>query len=606
MKGKEIRKQFLRFFEKRNHKIIPSSPLIPENDPTVLFTTAGMQPLVPFLLGHPHPTGSRRIASTQKCLRTNDIDEVGDNTHLTFFEMLGNWSLGDYFKAEAIKWSFEFLTSTDEGVGLDPKRLYVTVFSGDTNAPKDKEAYNVWSKIFSAYGMDPESRIFFMDAESNWWSPGDNGPCGPDSEMFYDVTGKLTQGLNFKEFLSADSKQELVEIWNDVFMEYEKKDGSVIGKLSRQNVDTGSGLERVTAMVQGVHSVFETDLFKPIINKIKALAYHGNDVSERIIADHLRATVFLISEGVTPSNTDQGYVLRRLIRRSIRHTNILDIPPKSLSEIAKVVITEYSDAYPNLTASQTNVSEIINTEEEQFRKTLHKGIKELQNELDSNKHNKIKQIDTKIVFKLVTTHGLPIEIIQDEVKKQGFEMNKSSFEKDMKEHQAKSRAGARLKFKGGLADNSNQVIQYHTLTHVLLAALRDILGDHVHQAGSNITTERLRFDFTHPTKVQKETIEKIEFWVNEKLQTGGKVSCETMKKLEAENDSSIEGSFWHKYPDHVTVYTIRNNAGEIISRELCGGPHIKDLYEISGKIKIKKEESVASGVRRIKAVIESS
>lgn len=620
MSGNEIRKRFLNFFEKRGHTIVPSAPLVPENDPTVLFNTAGMQPLVPYLMGQPHPTGSKRIADSQKCVRTNDIEEVGDNTHLTFFEMLGNWSLGDYFKKEAINWSFEFLTSTDEGLGLDARRLYVTVFEGDENAPRDQEAYTIWKEIFEAHGMNPEQRIFFMNAEANWWSPGDNGPCGPDTEMFYDVTGTLTDGLTHKEFLAADERQDVVEIWNDVFMEYEKTAGKVVGKLAAQNVDTGSGLERVTAMVQGKSNVFETDLFTPLIDKIKSLATTTDGRAERIIADHMRASVFLISDGVTVSNTDQGYILRRLLRRSVRQSDTLGMPAQSLSQVAKVVIDEYSEAYPNVAAKEAHIIDAINAEEEQFRKTIENGLKQF-NKLELQIHVSTKEVDGKKVvdtdsavtkkaisgknaFDLFTTYGFPIELTEEIAAEKGLIVDRKGFEALMEEHRQKSRAGAEGKFKGGLADHSEQVVKYHTATHLLLAGLKKFVGEHVHQAGSNITAERLRFDFTHGEKVERDVLDKIEAWVNEQIQHGGEVTMETVPKSEAEKDSTVEGSFWEKYPDTVHIYTIKLADGTVVSRELCGGPHVKSLSELTPTFKITKEESSSAGVRRIKAVLQ--
>jgi alanyl-tRNA synthetase len=620
MSGNEIRKRFLTFFEKRGHIIVPSAPLVPENDPTVLFNTAGMQPLVPYLMGQPHPTGSKRIANSQKCVRTNDIDEVGDNTHLTFFEMLGNWSLGDYFKKEAVEWSFEFLTSKEEGLGLDPKRLYVTVFEGDENAPRDEEAYQIWKGIFEAQGMDPDKRIFFMDAKANWWSPGDNGPCGPDSEMFYDVTGTLTSGLTKEEFLIADDKQHVIEIWNDVFMEYAKKDGKVVGKLTSQNVDTGSGLERVTAMVQGVNNVFATDLFVPITTKIKELATLEDERAVRIIADHLRASVFLISDGVSVSNTDQGYILRRLLRRSIRQADKLGMPAQSLSQVAEVIIFHYGEAYLNLVTKKDQIVTNINNEEEQFRKTLESGLEQFNKRaLNVNLTTKIvngkKVIDTSIpptttqsisaenAFTLYTTYGFPIELTEEIAAEQGLVVDKVGFEKLMEEHKAKSRAGAEHKFKGGLADHSETVVHYHTTTHLMLAALRLFLGSHVHQAGSNITAERMRFDFTHSEKIERDVLDKIETWVNDALTSGGQVTIETMSKDVAAKDPTVEGSFWEKYPDMVTIYTITAHDGTVYSRELCGGPHVEKLEDIKGTFKIVKEESSSAGVRRIKAVL---
>ncbi len=608
MSGNEIRQRFLEFFAKRGHTIIPSASLVPENDPSVLFNTAGMQPLVPYLLGQPHPTGSKRIADSQKCVRTNDIEEVGDNTHLTFFEMLGNWSLGDYFKQDAITWSFEFLTSKEEGLGLDPKRLYVTAFAGDENAPRDEEAYAIWKDIFEAAGLDPEKRIFFMDADSNWWSPGDNGPCGPDSEMFYDVSGALTDGLTREEFIAADDRQDVVEIWNDVFMEYEKKDGQVIGKLASQNVDTGSGLERVTAIVQGKNNVFETDLFQPIITVLNSLKTNDDARAIRIIADHLRAATFLIADGVVPSNTDQGYILRRLLRRAVRQADLLGIPDGALAEPTKVIVEQYGAHYPNLFEKQAVIIDVITKEEEQFRKTLEKGLFQLKKELGRNLETGEAVLRERVradtAFNLFTTYGFPIELTEEIAAENNIKVDRAGFDALMEEHRAKSRAGAEQKFKGGLADHSERVVQYHTCTHLLLAALRHFLGDHVHQAGSNITAERLRFDFTHPEKVERDMLDQIEGWVNDKIARGGAVTIETIAKDVAENDTTIEGSFWEKYPDMVNVYTMHTDDGSVVSRELCGGPHVANLITIPPTFKIKKEESSSAGVRRIKAVLE--
>ncbi len=548
-------------------------------------------------MGQPHPTGSKRIADSQKCVRTNDIEEVGDNTHLTFFEMLGNWSLGDYFKREAITWSYEFLTSESEGLGLNPKRLYVTVFEGDENAPRDEEAYGVWKEIFENAGMDPEKRIFFMDADANWWSPGDNGPCGPDSEMFYDVTGALTDGLTRDEFTAADDKQEVVEIWNDVFMEYEKTDGKVTGKLDSQNVDTGSGLERITAMVQGVDNVFETDLFSPIINKINDLSTEDNTRAIRIIADHMRSSTFLMSDGVTVSNTDQGYILRRLLRRSVRQADKIGMPAGSLAQISEIIIDNYGEAYPNLTEKKQHIIDAVNAEEDQFRKTIEKGVRQLEKMAGEG------NISGAVAFELFTTYGFPIELTLELAEERGVKVDESEFEKLMTEHQEKSRTGAAGKFKGGLADHSDAAVHYHTATHLLLAGLQKFLGDHVHQAGSNITAERLRFDFTHPEKVDRDTLDKIEAWVNEQISNGGEVTMETVAKSEAENDPTVEGSFWEKYPDTVSIYTMKLADGTIVSRELCGGPHVESLTELTPTFKIKKEESSSAGVRRIKAVL---
>lgn len=597
MTGTEIRQRFLDFFKKRGHTIIPSASLIPENDPSVLFNTAGMQPLVPYLMGQSHPSGSKRLVDAQKCVRTNDIDEVGDNTHLTFFEMLGNWSLGDYFKEEAISWSFEFLTSKEEGLGLDVKRLYVTVFEGDENAPRDTESYEIWKKIFEAQGLDATKRIFFKDADSNWWSPGDNGPCGPDTEMFYDVTGTLTEGLTFEEFIQVDDEQKIVEIWNDVFMEYEKKEGKVIGKLSSKNVDTGSGLERVTAVVQGKNNVFETDLFSPIFETINTKKTKTDIKAERIIADHMRAATFLISDGATPSNTDQGYILRRLIRRAVRYADTLGIQVGELKNIVPVIISAYSNQYQNLKIHEQKIYETIEREEAQFRKTLDKGIKHFEKLPEGN-------ISAHDAYLLFTTYGFPIEFTKELAQQKGVSVDMEGFALEMKKHQEESRKGAEQKFKGGLADHSDKVVQYHTATHLMLAGLRRELGKDIHQAGSNITEERLRFDFTNQTKVEADILKKVEDFVNQVIAADAQVTTEILDKQVAHDDPTIEGSFWEKYPDKVTVYTITGLDGTVYSRELCGGPHVSKTSDIKGVFKIVKEESSSAGVRRIKAILE--
>lgn len=597
MTGNQIRQRFIDFFKNRDHVVIPSASLLPENDPSVLFNTAGMQPLVPYLMGQAHPTGSKRIVDAQKCVRTNDIDEVGDNTHLTFFEMLGNWSLGDYFKHDAINWSHQFLTSKEEGLGLDIKRLYVTVFEGDENAPQDDESYQIWKTIFESYGIDAETRIFFMGAKSNWWSPGDNGPCGPDTEMFYDVTGTHTDGLSKEEFLKFDEQQHIVEVWNNVFMEYEKRDGKVIGRLQSQNVDTGSGLERVTAIVQNKDNVFETDLFAPIFEKINSYKNKSNTKAERIIADHIRTTTFLIADGVTPSNTDQGYILRRLIRRAIRYSDMIGISEGQLKNISQVVVEEYKSTYPNLESRAQHIFETIEKEEVQFRKTLDKGIKHFEKLPEGD----ISGYDAYMLF---TTYGFPVEFTQELAHDKGVSVDMDTFALEMKKHQDESRKGAEGKFKGGLADHSDTVVQYHTATHLMLAGLRRELGGDVHQAGSNITNERLRFDFTCAQKVERDALDRIEEFVNKVIQANAQVTTEIMDKDAAHQDSTVEGSFWEKYPDKVTVYTITGPDGTVYSRELCGGPHVTQTSDIKGVFKITKEESSSAGVRRIKAVLE--
>ncbi len=595
MKAEEIRKRFLDFFEKRGHFITPSASLVPENDPSVLFNTAGMQPLVPYLMGLPHPSSSKRIANSQKCLRTVDIEEIGDNTHLTFFEMIGNWSLGDYFKKEAIEWSFEFLTSKEEGLGLDPKRLYVTIFEGDENAPRDSEAYKIWEEIFKRENIDPEKRIFEMGKEGNWWGPGANGPCGPDSEMFYDVTGRLTEGLTKEEFLIADEKQELMEVWNDVFMEYESKDNEIVGKLKNQNVDTGCGLERITSIVQGKNNVYETDLFLPVMEKITELAKKDVLKSKRIIADHIRTVVFLIADGALPSNTDQGYVLRRLIRRAIRHADEIGMENNSLVSLVGIIVEKYKSAHPSLLEKEEIIKKEIENEEKKFRETLEKGIRRFE---------KIKGniVSGKEAFVLFSTYGFPIELVKELAKEKKMEVDEKGFKEEMEKHQKLSRTSSVGKFKGGLSDSSEKTVALHTATHILLSGLRKYLGKDVYQAGSNINNERARFDFTYHQKVEKEVLDKIEEYVNDMIEKECDVMSEIIDKERAQK-MGVVGSFWEKYPDKVTVYTVKCN-DDILSQELCGGPHIKNTKEIKGRFKIIKEESVSAGVRRVKAIIE--
>jgi len=596
MQSEEIRQKFLSFFEKREHVVLPSASLLPENDPSVLFNTAGMQPLVPYLLGQPHPTGSKRLVDVQKCVRTVDIDEVGDNTHLTFFEMLGNWSLGDYFKKEAITWSYEFLTSKDEGLGLDPKRLYVTVFEGDENAPRDDEAYSIWQDLFESVGLDPEKRIFFLGAKSNWWSAGDNGPCGPDSEMFYDVTGTLVEGLTKEEFLVADDRQEIVEIWNDVFMEYKKENGSVVGKLSLQNVDTGTGLERAVCVAQGKNNVYDTDLFALILEKIDQLSKESNVRARRIIADHIRSSTFLIADGAIPSNTDQGYVLRRLIRRAIRFADTMGIPPNSLGKLSQVVIEKYTPTYQNLEAKKTLIIEEIEKEETKFRRTLSHGLKQFEKlcHADISGHD---------AFLLFSSYGFPLELTKELASEKGVAVDEEGFRSEMKEHQDRSRTSTEGKFKGGLADASEKTTMLHTATHLMLAGLRKYLGADIHQAGSNITEERSRFDFTYGEKVSRDILDKVEAYVNEAIADKCTVVTEIMDK-EIARQSGVEGSFWEKYPDKVTVYMVKGTDGTLYSKELCGGPHVENTGNIRGVFRIIKEEASSAGVRRIKAVIE--
>ena len=604
----EIRRRFLDFFEKRGHSIIPSASLVPENDPSVLFNTAGMQPLVPYLLGEKHPAGTR-LANLQKCVRTVDIDDVGDSRHLTFFEMMGNWSLGDYFKKEAIEWSYDLLTNKEYGFGLDPERLYVTCFEGDENAPKDEESAQIWKDVFVTAGVHKNDklgtqRVFFLPAKNNWWSPGDNGPCGPDTEMFYDVTGTLTQGLTHEEYVKADDKGEVVEIWNDVFMEYEKKDGKVVGKLSSKNVDTGSGFERICMMVQGVTSVYETDVFSPIIEKIKELQTTPveNETSTRIVADHIRTSVMMLSDGVIPTNTDQGYILRRLIRRALRHADILTLPENALYTLADVVTDLYKDAYEQVSKQKETIKVAISAEEKKFRKALTSGLKEFNKVAEQTKTDGKTELDSEKVFKLFESFGFPIELVQELAKEQGLTIDKTAFDEMYKKHQELSRTGAEKRFKGGLAGDGAVETRYHTATHLLHQALRQVLGDHVSQKGSNITVERLRFDFTHDTKMTDEEKKKVEDVVNQQIKASLPVQMVVLPKAEAEKTGALH-FFGDKYGDQVQVYFIGDSLESAFSKEFCGGPHVTNTSEL-GIFKIQKEEAVSQGVRRIKAILE--
>ena len=584
----------MEFFKKRGHAIIPSAPLIPENDPSVLFTTAGVHPLVPCLLGQAHPSGTR-LANSQKCVRTQDIDEVGDKTHDTFFEMLGNWSLGDYFKKNAITWSYEFLTSKEEGLGLDPKRLYVTVFGGNEDAPRDEESFAIWKSL----GV-PEHRIYFMTKdvkgkEPNWWSPGDNGPCGPDSEMFYDVTERGLGDMTKEEYMAADDRQEVVEIWNDVFMEYEKKDGKVIGKLKNKNVDTGAGLERLCMVMQKTDNVFATDLFVPIMSVIHTQATKYDERAARIVADHIRTAVFMMGDGVTPSNTDRGYVLRRLIRRAVRYADQLGIVG-GFEEFIESITIKYQEIYPILAEKKETIIDEFTREGSKFKKTLANGLREFEK-------LSISAISGSDAFALFSTYGFPLEMTEELAIEKGVMVDRAGFEVEFKKHQDLSRSGAEQKFKGGLADTGEKTTMLHTCTHLMLAGLRKYLGDHVHQAGSNITAERTRFDFTHPEKVSREVLDQVEAYVNEAISKQCPVIIEQMKKEEAQAQG-VEGSFWEKYPDVVDVYRVKCDDGTVYSSELCGGPHVKNTADIKGRFHITKEEASSAGVRRVKAVIE--
>ena len=584
MKAIEIRNKYLNFFKKHGHAVIPSAPLIPENDPSVLFTTAGMQPLVPYLLGEKHPAG-KRLTDYQKCVRTNDIEEVGDNRHLTYFEMLGNWSLGDYFKEEGVSMSFEFLTKE---LGIPAEKISVTCFAGDEDAPRDEVTAECWRKA----GI-PDERIYFYGKDDNWWIAGEDGPCGPDTEMFYD-TGKEPCSENCQP--SCDCGK-YVEIWNNVFMEYYKSKDGKYSKLKQQNVDTGMGLERITFLLQGKTTPFDTELFAPVMEKLESLQKVDDIKSRRIIAEHLRSSMMIISDGGRPSNIDRGYILRRLIRRMTRHLNKLQISLDELVGLIELDIDILKEMYPELDKNRDTIKQVILEEKDKFVKTLSHGEKEFEKAIQRLKQENKDTIDGQTIFKLYETYGFPPEITSDLAEEQGFKIDMTEFDKLFKEHQDKSRMGSEQKFKGGLADQNEQTIKYHTATHLLHKALQIVLGDHAKQKGSNITTERLRFDFSHPEKMTKEQLQQVEDIVNEKIKEDLPVTCEEMTVEEAKK-AGATGLFENKYGEKVKVYTIGD-----FSKEICGGPHVKHTGEL-GKFKILKEESSSAGVRRIKAILE--
>ena len=582
MKAIEIRNKYLEFFKKHGHAVIPSASLIPENDPSVLFTTAGMQPLVPYLLGEKHPEGTR-LTDYQKCVRTNDIDEVGDNRHLTYFEMLGNWSLGDYFKEESIKMSFEFLTKE---LQIPVEKLSVTCFAGDEDCPRDEVSAKVWKEAGILDG-----HIYFYGKDDNWWIAGEEGPCGPDTEMFYD-TGKPACGPDCQP--SCDCGK-YVEIWNNVFMEY-YKDKNGYSKLKQRNVDTGLGLERMTMLLQGKETPFDTELFLPVMEKIQELQKVDSIESRRIIAEHLRSSMMIIADGGRPSNIDRGYVLRRLIRRMIRHMNKLQIDLSELSNLIDINVDNLKEMYPELEQNRETIKNVINEEKDKFVKTLTHGEREFQKEMQKAKENGKAEIDANVVFRLYDTYGFPPEVTKELADENNMTVDLKGFEELFKAHQEKSRQGSTQKFKGGLADQNEKTIAYHTATHLLHQALRTVLGDHVKQSGSNITEERLRFDFTHPQKMTKEEIKQVEDLVNEQIKRDLPVTCEEMSYEDAKKSGAI-GLFTDKYGDKVKVYTIGD-----FSKEICGGPHVTHTGDM-GRFKIKKEESSSSGIRRIKAVL---
>ncbi len=646
MSGNEIRARYLAFMEKRGHAIIPSSPLIPENDPTTLFTGSGMQPMLPYLLGETHPMGVR-IADSQKSFRAEDIEEVGDNRHTTFFEMLGNWSFGDYFKKEQIEWMFEFLIHE---LKLDPNKLYISVFGGDSvyNLPKDDDAPQIWKDLFKSVGITAETadigseangyergihegeRIFFYEARKNWWSRAGvpakmpvGEPGGPDSEMFYDFGTPHDPKYGTHCHPNCDCGR-FMEIGNNVFMQYIKTSDTTFVELQNKNIDFGGGLERLTAAQNNTPDVFKIDLLWNVITHIEKLSgkkYDENTTAFRIITDHIRGSVFMISDGIYPSNTEQGYFTRRLLRRAVRYADVLGIPAGEFKLLAKSVIDTYKDHYTKIGEHEADIIDSIHGEEVQFRKTLENGLKEFNKialkvtltvskqdgQMTIRKDIPAKQekfITGENAFNLFTTYGFPIELTTEIAKERGMTVARNEFDALMDKHKELSRSGAEQKFKGGLADHSEKVVMYHTATHLLLAGLRKELGNSVHQAGSNITGERLRFDFTYDDKVTPEVLKNVEEFVNTAITKRATVTIDTIPKTEAENDPTIEGSFWEKYPDQVKVYTIKDDDGTVYSRELCGGPHVEGTHEIVGTFKIVKEESSSRGVRRIKAVLE--
>ena len=583
MKAIEIRNKYLNYFKKHGHSVIPSAPLIPENDPSVLFNTAGMQPLVPYLLGEKHPEGTR-LTDYQKCVRTNDIDEVGDNRHCTFFEMLGNWSLGDYFKEESIQMSYNFLT---QELNIPAEKLSVTCFAGDEDCERDEITAECWKKA----GI-PEDRIYYFGKDDNWWIAGAEGPCGPDTEMFYD-TGKPKCSEKCDPSCGCG---KYVEIWNNVFMEFYKgKDGKYT-KLSQKNVDTGLGLERMTMLLQGKETPFDTELFAHTMKKLEELQKVDNISSRRIVAEHLRSSMMIIADGGRPSNIDRGYVLRRLIRRMIRHLNKLQISLDELAGLIDLNTENLKEMYPELEQNKETIKNVILEEKDKFSKTLEHGEREFMKEMNKLKATESSKVDGKVVFRLYDTYGFPPEVTEELAKEHGLEIDKIEFERLFKEHQELSRQGAEQKFKGGLAEQSEKTISYHTATHLLHKALKIVLGEHVKQSGSNITEERLRFDFTHPQKMTPEEIKQVEDLVNEQIQRNLEVDCQEMTYDEAKASGAI-GLFTNKYGERVKVYTIGD-----FSKEICGGPHVENTKDM-GTFKIKKEESSSSGIRRIKAVL---
>lgn len=591
MTERELVSLYIKFFESKGHRRISGASIIPENDSTILFTPAGMQPLVPFLLGETHPSGSK-LVDVQKCIRTGDIEEVGDDTHLTFFRMLGNWSLGDYFKRDAIMWSWEFLTG-EEYLNFDPEKLSVTVFAGEGDIPPDDEAAQIWEEA----GI-PSERIYKFGMKDNWWGPtGATGPCGPDTEMFFD-TGKATCGDDCKPGCSCG---KYFEVWNDVFMEYRKTPEGKFEPLSQKNVDTGMGVERTVAMLGGFDTVYDIGVFKPLIARIReeANTEEGLKRSERVIADHVRAATHILGDdlGVVPSNLDQGYVLRRLIRLAIRHCMKLGINAEKIMELADIVISIEGEEYEELRRNRDKVLEELKLEEKLFCQTLDAGMKQFKKMLPNLLKNPKKEVAGRLAFKLYDTFGFPVELTADLAAEHGMTVDMEGYHKAFDKHRELSKQGAEKKFKGGLADNSEMVTKLHTATHLLHAALRKVLGDHVQQKGSNITAERLRFDFVHSDKMTEEEKQQVQDLVNEAIQKNIKIHVCEMAPGEADHKGAL-GFFKDKYDDVVKVYTI-----EGYSMEICGGPHVENTNDL-GKFRIVSEKSSSRGVRRIRGVLE--
>jgi alanyl-tRNA synthetase len=591
----DFRSRYLDFFKERGHTVIPSAPLVPENDPSVLFTTAGMHPLVPYLLGRPHP-GGKRLVDYQKCVRTTDIEEVGDSSHLTFFEMLGNWSLGDYFKKESITWSYEFLTRPD-CLNIPADLIYVSVFAGDENAPKDEEAAGIWRSL----GI-PEERISFLSAEHNWWAAGDEGPCGPDTEIFIDTTQQPCE--RGSECIAGVCKcGRFFEVWNNIFMSYNRGNG-VVTPLAVNNVDTGMGLERTLAVLNGVETVYDSPGFQPITQALAAASgYSREDIASdphllkafRVVCDHLRTSVFILGDrgAVTPSNQGQGYVLRRLIRRAIRFCGMLKIDPGSWAETANVVVTQYEHAYPELRTAATRILKELQLERERFQQALVKGTRLLEQEIERLKTSGESMLPGAFTFRLYDTFGFPVEFTEELAAEHGIGVDLEDFNSRFDEHRVRSKADAA---KSGLADLSEESVRYHTATHLLHSALRKVLGEQVQQKGSNITRERLRFDFSFPRAMTKEEIAATEQLVQEAIDRAVPVTCEVMKYPDATKSGAL-GLFEDRYGNDVSVYTV----GEF-SKEVCSGPHVSNTSEI-GRFKIVKEQSSSAGVRRIRAVV---